>query len=310
MNDNLTISTFQLFERYPNAESARVYFEERRWHGHVVCPHCGSDDRISARSGKRIGYYRCGDCKEEFTVRTSTIFERSHVPLHKWLYAMYFVVTSRKDISSLQLSKQISVTQKTSWFMLGRLREACGGDYEQLKGVVDVDEAYVGGKEGNKHKSKRNPNDGRGPSGQATSSRNAGARRQDGGQAIDGTDSATLHREITKHVELGSAVYTNEHRGYNGLEAVCEQGTVNHGAGEYIGANDIHTNSIESVWAVLKRGLYGAWHKVSGKHLHRYVDETTFRLNEGNMKIHATHHLTSFVDRTFKHRITYKGLVA
>ena len=144
MNDNLTISTFQLFEKYPDAESARLYFEERRWRGYVVCPHCGCDEHISARKGSRAGYYRCGDCKEEFTVRTKTIFERSHVPLHKWLYAMYIVVTARKGISSLQLSKEIGVTQKTAWFMLGRLREACGGDYEKLMGLVEVDECYIG----------------------------------------------------------------------------------------------------------------------------------------------------------------------
>jgi len=113
MNDNLTISTFEFFQMFPDAESARLYFEQRRWDGHVVCPHCGSD-QISARTGKRLGYYRCGSCKEEFTVRTKTIFERSHVPLNKWLLAMYLVVTARKGISSLQLSKEISVTQKTA----------------------------------------------------------------------------------------------------------------------------------------------------------------------------------------------------
>ena len=155
MNDHLTISTFQFFERCPHAESARIYLEQRRWKGHVVCPHCGCDGRITARKGKRIGYYHCGDCKQEFTVRTGTIFERSHVPLNKWLYAMYLVVTSRKGISSLQLSKELSITQKTAWFVLGRLREACGGDYEQLRGIVEVDETYIGGKRKNMSHAKR-----------------------------------------------------------------------------------------------------------------------------------------------------------
>jgi transposase-like protein len=127
---------------------------------------------------------------------------------------------------------------------------------------------------------------------------------------IDATNQATLHREIAQHVEVGSALYTDEHKGYNGLEGAYERGTVNHGAGEYVGANDVHINGIESVWAVLKRGLYGTWHKASVKHLHRYVNEATFRLNEGNVKVHTLTRLNAFVDRAFKHCITYKELTA
>jgi len=131
-----TISTFDLFDLFPDEESARVYLEGRLWPNGTVCPTCQAQDRITPRAN---GYYRCNACQLDFTVRTGTIFERSHVPLHKWGYAMYLLVTARKGISSLQLAKEIGVTQKTAWFILGRLREACGepdGPLDKLRGEV------------------------------------------------------------------------------------------------------------------------------------------------------------------------------
>ncbi len=140
-----TISTFQLFEAFPNEEMARQYLELRLWPDGAICPECKSGERITSRGGKRLGFYLCNACKFEFTIRTGTIFERSHIPLHKWLYAMYLLVTARKGISSLQLSKEIGVTQKSAWFMLQRLREACGTDTDKLNGIVEIDETFVGG---------------------------------------------------------------------------------------------------------------------------------------------------------------------
>jgi transposase-like protein len=135
-----TISTFEVFQMFPDAQSARTYFEQKRWPDGATCPACHEAKRIHARMD---GFYRCNACVNDFTVRTGTIFERSKVPLHKWLYAMYPLVTARKGISSLQLAKQIGVTQKTAWFMLQRLRAACGNDPTKLAGIIECDETYI-----------------------------------------------------------------------------------------------------------------------------------------------------------------------
>ena len=138
-----TISTFQLFQKFPDVPSARTYLESRLWKTGPTCPYCkAGTDRIKARTQ---GFYRCNDCRKDFTVCVGTIFERSHVPLHKWVYAMYLLVTARKGISSMQLAKEIGITQKSAWFVLGRLREACASDVSMLKGTVEIDEIYIGG---------------------------------------------------------------------------------------------------------------------------------------------------------------------
>ncbi len=188
-------------------------------------------------------------------VRTGTIFERSHVPLHKWLYAMYLVVTARKGISSMQMAKEIGVTQKTAWFMLGRLREACGSARELLRGIVEVDETYIGGKERNKHASTKTR-----PGGGTKGKQAVLGLRERGGRSVaipvDRTDKATLHEAIESHVEPGSSVYTDEHSSYGGLNRKgFYHGHVNHSRGEF-GAGNIHTNSVESMWALLKRGRH------------------------------------------------------
>lgn len=298
-----TISTYEFMTQFPNESEARIYLEEKRWHGRIVCPYCGHAKHVQKR--KKEGYFRCLACKEDFTVRTGTIFERSHIPLDKWLYAMYLLVTDRKGISSLELSKVIGITQKSAWFLLHRLREACKDENIKLSGIVEADESFFGGKEKNKHENKK-MKAGRGTVGKTAV---LGMRERNGdvkATVIPDTEAETIQTQIRKTITSGTILCTDEHRSYLGMLEYNHL-SVNHNAKEFVNGM-AHTNGIESMWALLKRGYYGTFHHFSTKHLQRYVDEFSFRLNEGKCSIESMSRVDALFLKAIGIRLTYRNL--
>ena len=303
------ISFYKLFKRFPDEEAAHRFFAERQWgkdEKNRFCPHCGG---IRTTRTKHKMPYHCKDCRKRFSVRTGTILAESNISLHKWLMAMYLLNTNLKGVSSMKLARDLEITQKTAWFLAHRIRKAFE-DQQEAKFVspVEVDETYMGGKYSNMHKSRKPRMMGAGAQDKTPV---VGVRERATGKVkakvTERVSGVLLRGMVEESVEEGATVYTDQNISYKGLvKKNYKHESVNHGAGEYI-KGQAHTNGVESFWSMLKRGHAGVYHKMSPKHLQRYIDEYVGR---HNIRPLAT---MTQIEVTFKgmagKRLKYKELI-
>lgn len=275
---------------FSDDDKAREFLEAQRWPSGAVCPHCGETDRVRRLEGKshRPGLYQCGrsSCRKQFSVTVGTVFERSKIGLSKWLMASYLLSSSKKGISTHQLHRMMGVTYKTAWFMTHRIREAMrefnpdqfGGEGQ----TVEADETFIGGKQKNKHKSKRAPYRMGGSWGKET----AFALVERGGRVrtihTPSVTAATLRPIIKQQLDPATRLMTDDAGQYRHMHRDFDHHVVNHSADEYV-RGDAHTNTVENYFSILKRGITGVYQAVSKKHLKRYLGEFDFRYNHRHL---------------------------
>ena len=292
-------SILELIRAFPDEQTCINHLEVIRWNGNVVSPFNPESKVYNCKGNK----YKCKETGKYFNVKTNTIFDNTKLPLQKWFLAIWLVTGHKKGISSLQLGRDLDITQKSAWFMLGRIRQCFGIDNEvELNNEVEADETFVGGKNINRHANKK-------VHGTMDDKSTVFGMVERGGKVkgvvVPDKTTETLSTEILGTIKEGSKLYTDEFSSYKALKRIYDHQYVKHSESEYVQGR-VHTNTIEGFWSILKRGIIGVYHFTSKKHLQLYVDEFVFRYNSRNYSEASRFNL--FLTNT-ENRITYKELI-
>ncbi len=266
----------KIYQQFPSREHCFKHLEKVKWDNNPECPYCKSHKHTKEKTAHR---YHCNNCNTSYRVTVGTIFHKTKLDLQKWFLAIALVINAKKGISARQLARDIEVNKNTAWYLLMRLREAMLDDSDLLKGVIEMDETYVGGK----------PRKGKNTKDINISRRGRGTKKipvvgmiERGGKVkakvVKKVNSSQLRKLVRRDINLPeSTLITDQFKGYLNVSRIVEHKVINHSKSYCDG--EIHTNSIEGFWSLLKRGIVGQYHKVSLRHLQKYVNEFTFRHN-------------------------------
>lgn len=297
-------SLIEAVRRFCNEEVSEAWFVEKRWGGQIRCGHCNSENILVRKNRKPMPFY-CRACKSYFSVRTGTLMQHSKIPLSKWAIAFHIFISRPKGVSSVQLAKDLGISQKHAWHMGHRIRECWNQGVEEFAGPVEVDEAYIGGKERNKHKWKRRADHIGGKGKMAVEGvldRETGCVQA---APIPDTKHSTLQGFVHDRTTPEAVVYSDGARAYDGLDRAHE--SVNHGDEEYV-RGKASVNGMESHWALFKRSFHGTHHTMSEKHLHRYVNE--FNGRSANRRRKIDRQMVTIVKASVGRRLSYRALTA